>query len=194
MTRTRYRPVAAAVWRSRSFFPSSRATPEATSTPDGSYSSIFGLRVLTNSPAPDAGVTVWMDRPSPVLAAKLYQSSELTLARRITDPPVVPTQMSPLRSSTAMPDIPLTPSADTSMSRTNPPVGVSTRIRAWLLLTISRLPVAGSTSMSPKKMSKNGDPAGLTVKVASTAPVAGFTSLIRSADQLTRKSVSRPAW
>ena len=38
--------------------PSAMATPEATSTLDGSYVSMCGFRVLANSPAPSAGVLV----------------------------------------------------------------------------------------------------------------------------------------
>src|SRR5262249_46380518 len=58
-----------------SFRPSPVMTPEATSTLDGLYSSIFGLSVLMNCPGPSAGVPVSSRRPLAVLVTLIeYQS------------------------------------------------------------------------------------------------------------------------
>src|SRR5262245_2788086 len=57
-TRRRYAPATSGWYWMNSLRPSGWTTPDATSAPDGSYSSMCGLRALANSPVPSAGVLV----------------------------------------------------------------------------------------------------------------------------------------
>src|SRR5262245_62094459 len=113
--------------------PSAKATPDATSAPDGSYSSILGFRVLANSPAPSAGVLVSRRSALAVLVTVTeYQSSF---------PTAIPAE---LLEKTVSAAAAVVPNAMTAMPDTWPPTPRLPKLNAWAM-AVSLLAPLGST-------------------------------------------------
>src|SRR5262245_8080155 len=133
MTRTRYRPGVRGVCWMNSLRPSAKGVPEATRTPDGLYSSIFGFRVLANSPVPSAGVAVSSRRALSVLVTLIeYQSSF---------PTVVPLELAVKTASAAAAEVPnaMIAIADTWDPPPRPP-----KLKAWLMPMSPLAPLGSS--------------------------------------------------